>query len=130
VAESRALRQQLQAIGGMLEMDGCVIHDHAVNHENTVAALAYSTMGDTRTWTVAIRDGGGPALDAELAAQLAHAAAHGPDFAGWLASVLARAAVRLGGVDALLASRPGSWEADLVRHLVEGTIANKEAGDG
>ena len=50
------------------------------------------------------------------------AAAHSePDFGGWLAHVLATAAAELGSTDALLARRPGSWEADLIRQLTEGT---------
>jgi hypothetical protein len=44
------------------------------------------------------------------------------DFAGWLAQVLAAAAGRLGGSDALTRSRPGSWEASLVDQLVKGTV--------
>jgi hypothetical protein len=49
----------------------------------------------------------------------------GHDVAGWLADVLARAAARLGSSEALLSGRPGSWEADLVRQLLQGTV-----GDG
>jgi len=44
------------------------------------------------------------------------------DFGGWLAEVLATAAAELGSSEALLARRPGSWEADHVRGLVEGTV--------
>jgi hypothetical protein len=44
------------------------------------------------------------------------------DFAGWLAAVLATAAGRLGSSDALIAGRPGSWEASLVDQLVKGTV--------
>ena len=44
------------------------------------------------------------------------------DFGGWLASVLASAAAELGSTAALTASRPGSWEADLVQQLVRGTV--------
>ena len=36
------------------------------------------------------------------------------DFAGWLATILAEAAGRLGSSDALTAGRAGSWEASLV----------------
>jgi hypothetical protein len=43
------------------------------------------------------------------------------DFGGWLAGVLATAAAELGSTAALIAGRPGSWEADLVRQLVGGT---------
>ena len=56
-------------------------------------------------------------------------AAHGtePDFAGWLADVLARVAARLGSSHALIQGRPGSWEADLVLRLVWGTAGEDDA---
>jgi hypothetical protein len=44
------------------------------------------------------------------------------DFGGWLASVLATAAAELGSSTALIAGRPGSWEAGLVEQLVRGTV--------
>jgi hypothetical protein len=44
------------------------------------------------------------------------------DFGGWLASVLASAAAELGSSRALIARRPGSWEAELVIQLVCGTV--------
>lgn len=44
------------------------------------------------------------------------------DFGGWLAGVLASVASALGSTDALIAARPGSWEADLIRQLVKGTV--------
>lgn len=44
------------------------------------------------------------------------------DFPGWLAGVLAGTAARLGSSDALIAGRPGSWEASLVDQLVKGTV--------
>ena len=44
------------------------------------------------------------------------------DFGGWLAGVLARAAAELGSTAALVAGRPGSWEAGLVQQLVRGTV--------
>ena len=44
------------------------------------------------------------------------------DFAGWLASVLARTAAHAGSADALTAGRSGSWEASLVEQLVKGTV--------
>jgi hypothetical protein len=43
------------------------------------------------------------------------------DCGGWLAGVLTTAAAELGSTAALIAGRPGSWEADLVRQLVSGT---------
>lgn len=57
------------------------------------------------------------AIDATVAAV---GAEH--DFGGWLARVLAGAAAELGSSDALIAGRPGSWEADLVSQLVHGTV--------
>ena len=42
------------------------------------------------------------------------------DFSG----VLAATAANLGGVEPLLAGRPGSWEAALVRSLVAGTLGD------
>ncbi len=44
------------------------------------------------------------------------------DFAGRLATVLARVASELGSSDAITAGRPGSWEADLVQQLSKGTV--------
>lgn len=44
------------------------------------------------------------------------------DFGGWVAHVLATAAAELGSTAALTAGRPGSWEADLIRQLVCGTV--------
>lgn len=44
------------------------------------------------------------------------------DFGGWLAEVLATVSADLGSSEALIAGRPGSWEADLVRQLVKGTV--------
>jgi len=44
------------------------------------------------------------------------------DFGAWLAGVLATAAADLGSTAALIAGRPGSWEADLVQRLVCGTV--------
>lgn len=48
------------------------------------------------------------------------------DFAGWLASVLASVAGQLGSSDALLAGRPGSWEASHVRALLSGTVGDDD----
>jgi hypothetical protein len=50
------------------------------------------------------------------------------DFADIAAQVLTSVAANLGSVETLLAGRPGSWEADLVRQLVEGT-AGYDPGD-
>jgi hypothetical protein len=49
------------------------------------------------------------------------------DFADVAAHVLTAVAANVGGVETLLAGRPGSWEADLVRQLVSGTAG--EDGD-
>lgn len=54
-------------------------------------------------------------------AALTTAVQHEHDFAGWLAAVLAAVAARHGSSYALVAGRPGSWEADLVTQLVCGT---------
>jgi hypothetical protein len=55
-------------------------------------------------------------------AAIVHAVHAEHDFGGWLALVLAGAAAELGSTAALTAGRPGSWEADLVRSLVHGTV--------
>jgi hypothetical protein len=55
-------------------------------------------------------------------AALAQAHRAEPDFAGFLARVLAALARRLGSSGAVLAGRPGSWEAADVRHLLAGTV--------
>ena len=44
------------------------------------------------------------------------------DFGGWLAGVLASVSADLGSTDAVIAGRPGSWESDLIRQLVKGTV--------
>jgi hypothetical protein len=66
-----------------------------------------------------------PAMDESYTDQalkaLTEAARTEHDFAGWLAGVLARAAAALGSSGALVAGRPGSWEADLLIRLVRGT---------
>jgi hypothetical protein len=54
---------------------------------------------------------------AVLAAVLAE-----PDFGGWLAGVLARVAAHLGSTTALTVGRPGSWEAQHVQGLANGTV--------
>jgi hypothetical protein len=52
----------------------------------------------------------------------------GPDTADVLAAVLAAVAANVGGVEVMLAGRPGSWEADPVRQLVHGTVGEDESG--
>jgi len=44
------------------------------------------------------------------------------DFADHLAQILTHVAADAGGLDRLLAGRSGSWEADLIRQLVDGTV--------
>ncbi len=44
------------------------------------------------------------------------------DWAEFVAEALAGAAANVGSLDAALAGRPGSWEADLVQRLVAGTV--------
>jgi hypothetical protein len=54
----------------------------------------------------------------------AHATGH--DIAEWLAVALAQAAARLGSTEALLANRPGSWEAASLRQLLAGTAGEAD----
>lgn len=65
-----------------------------------------------------------PEDEARFTAILVQAATCGYDFAGWLAGHLASAAARLGSTEALLASRPGSWEASDLRQLLGGTVGH------
>src|SRR5690349_9397621 len=51
---------------------------------------------------------------------------HGPDAAEVIATVVSAAAANVGGLEVLLAGRPGSWEAAAVRQLVEGTVGDDE----
>ena len=44
------------------------------------------------------------------------------DFAEFVALVLAAAAANVGGIEELLAGRPGSWEAEHVRTLLTSTV--------
>jgi hypothetical protein len=67
-----------------------------------------------------------PVDDRAVVEQMVAAAASGMDFAGWLAGALARAAARLGSTEALLAGRPGSWEAGLVRQILAGTVGEDD----
>ncbi|CAM5540228.1 hypothetical protein [Leifsonia shinshuensis] len=46
------------------------------------------------------------------------------DFGEIACHVITRVAANLGGVDALLAGRPGSWEADYVRQIVQSTAGD------
>lgn len=49
------------------------------------------------------------------------------DWAEFVTLALASAAANLGGIDAALAGRPGSWEADKVEHLLYATIGHDQA---
>ena len=62
----------------------------------------------------------------QAAAAMLDAVRNEHDFAGWLAGVLAQTACELGSSDALTAGRPGSWEADLVQRLVQGTVGRDD----
>lgn len=64
---------------------------------------------------------GDPAYTSSAIGVLTAAVEEEHDFPGWLAGVLARVAAHLGSSDALIAGRPGSWEAALVDQLVRGT---------
>ncbi len=46
------------------------------------------------------------------------------DFAEFVAQVLVAAAANVGGVETVLAGRPGSWEAAAVRQLLVGTVGS------
>jgi hypothetical protein len=48
------------------------------------------------------------------------------DFAEFVSLALAAAAANVGGIDELLAGRPGSWEAAYVRDLVTSTVGHDE----
>ena len=46
------------------------------------------------------------------------------DWAEFVAQALAGAAANVGGVETALAGRPGSWEADVTRQLLTGTVGH------
>lgn len=48
------------------------------------------------------------------------------DWAEFVTHALAGAAANIGGVDAVLAGRPGSWEADGIRDLITSTVGHDE----
>jgi hypothetical protein len=50
------------------------------------------------------------------------AVASGEDIGEFIAVTLARLAADLGGTDAVIANRPGSWEAAIVGQLLSGTV--------
>lgn len=63
-----------------------------------------------------------PQADALCLNGLSAAWWEGQDVGEFLARALARLAVELGGSEAVIANRPGSWEAALVRDLLTGTV--------
>jgi hypothetical protein len=63
-------------------------------------------------------------LDAAVDAVLAVHASGRYDVAEFAAHVLTTAAAEVGGTGALLARRPGSWEAADVEHLISGTAVD------
>jgi hypothetical protein len=48
------------------------------------------------------------------------------DWAEFVSHALAGAAANMGGIEAILAGRPGSWEADSVRNLLASTVGHDE----
>jgi hypothetical protein len=62
-----------------------------------------------------------PRADALAITALSAAWWEGQDVGEFLARALARLAVELGGSEAVIANRPESWEAALVRDLLTGT---------
>lgn len=57
---------------------------------------------------------------------LTAAARTSPDFAEFVTHALAGAAANLGGIEELLAGRPGSWEAHQLRELLTATVGHDE----
>lgn len=49
------------------------------------------------------------------------------DFAEFVTLAVAGAAANIGGIDAVLAGRPGSWEADYVRNMLVSTVGEDAA---
>lgn len=50
----------------------------------------------------------------------AHAAER--DWGGWMAAVLAQAAAQVGGSEALVSGRPGSWESAAIRGFLASIV--------
>jgi hypothetical protein len=48
------------------------------------------------------------------------------DWAEFVSLALAGAAANIGGIEAILAGRPGSWEADHVRNMLTSTVGDDE----
>jgi hypothetical protein len=66
--------------------------------------------------------------DVQLLAALRTAHAAGEDVAETIARACARLAAELGGAEAVLSNREGSWEASHIRDLLDGTIGPGGAG--
>lgn len=79
-----------------------------------------ATQGGGDVWVEAVRL-------FSAAARRTHGNGSPWDFAEFVAEVLAATAANLGGPEQLLAGRPGSWEASLVRSLVVGTMGEEPA---
>lgn len=90
------------------------IHEGQQAHHDAIAA---EVMAEEQGMTGTDRR----AAEAVLAAHQA-----GLDIAEWVAGVLARAAATLGSTEALLANRPGSWEAGHLRALLAGTVGEDD----
>ncbi|MGJ7442917.1 hypothetical protein [Aquipuribacter sp. MA13-6] len=60
------------------------------------------------------------------AARLQPPDGHPIDWAQFVTQALAGAAANVGGVQAVLAGRPGSWEADGVRNLITSTVGHDD----
>ena len=70
------------------------------------------------------------ALAVELLTLVTSAVATDVDFAAWLASAVGEvAAHQPEGIESLLARRPGGWEAEAVRDLVELRVAHPPTGE-
>jgi hypothetical protein len=61
-------------------------------------------------------------LNRTAAGAIAAALDEGRDVAEFLAHALCTVAADRGGIEAVLRNRPGSWEAEHIRRLMEGTV--------
>ncbi len=82
-------------------------------------------MNQTRTDTgIAARSR--DELMADAVEVLTNAARHAHDFPELLTHAVASAAANMGGIEELLADRPGSWEAAKVRDMLQSTVGHDE----
>jgi len=93
--------------------------DHIADQAMTNSYLALAG-------SLGLEAGSVSAYTSRAVAAITQAARSEHDFAGWLARCLTAAAGQLGGSDALVEGRPGSWEADLVMQLVHGTAGHSD----